>query len=187
MGNTSLLQSLYIWGNRFRDGQGPAQGPQLVSGGPGPRNCRLRATPAFLCCRNMVQVASGQKVAATCVSTVVQGASERRLGVRLFPKLWEPRELLAGLNGCYRTGFPLRLDNKHSLDHPHRPPVPTQECVPPLVADISQHLPSSPLASPVMLKSCLHWQCHLPLSDLQSSSTLHSSHVPSTEPGSAGL
>lgn len=38
-----------------------------------------------------------------------------------------------------------------------------------------------------MLKSCLHWQRHLPLSDTQSSSTLHSSQVPSTELGSAML
>jgi hypothetical protein len=43
----------------------------------------------------------------------------------------------------------------------------------------------SPVASPVMLVS-LHWHRHLPFSDMQSSSTLHSTHVPSTELGSAG-
>ena len=101
-------------------------------------------------------------------------------------RLQESRELLADFDGYYWTDFPLRLDNMHTLGHPHRPPIHTRECVPPQVPGISEYHPTSPPASPVTLKSCLHWQFHSPLSDLQSSSTRHSSHVPSTELGSAG-
>ena len=117
---------------------GPCSGSSAVSGGSSPRNHRLLTRPVFLYCGNTAQVSLWPTGGNLLLIHPGVGGLRSKPGGGVVPqalgtygstkgRLQEPRELLADFNGYYWPDFPLRLDKIHSLGHPHRLPIHTQE------------------------------------------------------------